>query len=101
MVEYEVICLPEALEDVNENFDFIAIKSKYAAEKIITSLLNQSNQLKKHPNLGQQEELLKHKGDNFRYLLEGHYKLLYMVLEKQVLILQVFDIFQDTRNLKL
>lgn len=95
MTENEIIWAPDALRDLEGIYDFIAKESPQTAEKIIRCLLDRPLQFKTHPYSGPEEPLLKQVPGEYRYLLEGHYKLIYQVRKSQIAIIQVFDTRQD------
>lgn len=100
MADYDVIWAPDALTDLEAIYDFIARESEPVAVKIVGSLFDRPLQLKTHPYSGPEESLLKQVPGEFRYLVEGHYKLIYQVLEKQVAIIQIFDSRQNPAKMK-
>ena len=53
-----------------------------------------------HPFIGQVEETLKDLGLSHRYLVEGNFKIIYRVFEKQIFITDFFDTSQDPAKLK-
>ena len=52
------------------------------------------------PLLGQREELLKDLSVEFRYLVEGNYKILYYTLPEKVVISLVFDCRQNSEKMR-
>ena len=73
--------------------------SPQVANKIKTSLFNATHALSKNPKMGNREELLKHKKEEYRYLVEGHYKVLYKISTQTVFIIDVFDCRQNPKKL--
>ena len=49
--------------------------------------------------MGQVEELLKHRNEEVRYLVDGNYKIVYKIGGQIVLIASVFDCRQDPKVL--
>jgi plasmid stabilization system protein ParE len=85
-----------AIRNLKEIFDFYAIKvNKNVAHKIRRQILKSSKQLKNNPNSGPIEPNLKKLKKNHRYLVSGNYKLIYRVIDNQVLINDLFDTRQD------
>ena len=69
-------------------FDSYAIK----ARKII---LEKAKSLSNNPERGQKEEMLKSLNQDHRYLLvESHFKIIYLIEEKRVIVTDIFDTHQ-------
>src|SRR5690606_14603302 len=68
------------------------------AKKLVTGIYNETLKLKKQPQIGQIEELLKNRKEEFRYLVYKNYKVIYWINEKEnrVEINDVFDTHQNT-----
>lgn len=89
---------PEAIEDLKEIFDFIAIKSKTAAIKIVKqiSLKPLILTVDGFENSGQVDNI----NSNYRRLISGNYKILYNVNDKTIIIYRIFDCRKDPKILK-
>lgn len=76
--------------------------SARVAEKIIIGIINESKKLIKSPLIGQQEELLKHREIEYRYIVFKNYKLIYSVDDTNgfIKIADVFDTRQNPPKLK-
>lgn len=61
------------------------------ARKIATKITQRTRILSDNPLAGQREELLKDLSVEFRYLVEGNYKILYYTLPGKVVISLIFD----------
>jgi plasmid stabilization system protein ParE len=72
------------------------------SKKIVKEIYNEALILKKQSELGQIEELLKNRKEEFRYLVHKNYKLIYWVnIEKsQVEITDIFDTRQNPPKIK-
>jgi plasmid stabilization system protein ParE len=69
-------------------FDSYALK----ARKII---LEKAKSLSNNPERGQKEEMLKSLNQDHRYLLvESHFKIIYLIEEKRVIVTDIFDTHQ-------
>lgn len=67
------------------------------AKNLVLGLTKEAAKLKKHPTIGQQEELLDNDIRYFRYIVFKSYKIIYWVnLEKNRI--EVFDIFDTRQN---
>ena len=69
------------------------------ANKITTSLLNATKALSANPKMGNREKLLQHKKEEYRYLVEGNYKIIYKINSKAIFIIDVFDCRQNPKKL--
>ena len=78
MKKVQVIWTDESLNDLEVIYDFIAEQSSKSAKKVIQSILSRTRQLEAFPQSGspQQETDLKIKRE-YRYLVEGNYKIIY------------------------
>ena len=67
------------------------------AKKLVSGIAKETLKLKKHPEIGQEEDLLKNDPREFRYLVYKNYKIIYLVtLEKN--IIEIFDVFDTRQN---
>ncbi len=67
------------------------------AQKIIIGIIDQTATLGKNPQMGQREELLLERTQEFRYLVYTNYKIIYWVniKKRRVEIANVFDVRQN------
>jgi toxin ParE1/3/4 len=65
------------------------------AQRIKYKIFVATRQLVKHPLSGQQESNLLKLGKDYRYLIAGNYKIIYMRVKEEILIIDVFDTRQD------
>lgn len=87
-----VIWTNEALQETKEIYNYYKYRASIkVAESIKRKILSSTKNLNIHARKGQIEGLLKHKIDEFRYLLAGNYKVIYKIVEKEVYIMKVFD----------
>lgn len=69
-------------------FDFYAVKVR-------KTILGKVKGLSDNPERGQKEEMLKPLGQGHRYLLvESHFKIIYLIDEKRVIMTDIFDTHQ-------
>lgn len=67
------------------------------AKTIIEKIINEPNKLLLNPEIGQKEELLKDRTDNYRYLICDNYKIIYSIDRKQSL-LKISNVFDTRQN---
>jgi plasmid stabilization system protein ParE len=84
-------------KQLKEIFEFYKEKTGVTvAKKLVAGIAKQTLKLKKHPIIGQEEELLKDDPREFRYLVYKNYKIVYLVVLQENTV-EVFDVF-DTRQ---
>ncbi len=66
----------------------------------ILIIYSRAKSLLNFPFLGQTEELLNFRKENFRYLVEGNYKIIYWIDDEIIRIVSVFDTRQNPEKLK-
>jgi plasmid stabilization system protein ParE len=95
MVKIKVFWTPEAKQTLSETIDFYAkTLSKKVADKRKRNIVLRTRDLSEFPLLGPIEESEALEGLSSRYLVEGHCKIIYKVVEDKVSILKVFDTHQ-------
>ncbi len=71
------------------------------SRKILRSIDKGVKKLEDFPHLGQVEEQLEEEGKGHRYLLvEGLYKIIYLIAAPFILITDIFNTRQDPDNMK-
>lgn len=85
--EYELQCIYEY---------YLEKAGKKVAKKIVSAILEKITILRGNAYLGQREGLLKVRQSIYRYLVIGHYKVVYNV-DERVQIVKILDVF-DTRQ---
>jgi plasmid stabilization system protein ParE len=94
----QVIWTDESLGDLEAIYDFLAEKSPKAAKKAAMSILARARQLETFPESGSPQETDKTVSRSYRYLVEGHYKIVYSVVGKTLYVEAVVDTRQDPAN---
>ncbi len=67
------------------------------AKNLVEGIFNETLKLKTQPKIGQPEELLKNRKENFRYLVYKNYKIIYWINEKESRI-EINDVFDTRQN---
>lgn len=91
----QIIFTRRAETDIENIYLYFLEVAPYKADEVILQLVSRTEILITHPYSGPQEEFLKAFGFNYRFLVEGNYKIIYSVKETAVYIIQVFDARQD------
>lgn len=82
----------QSARQLKDIFDFYSFEvSPRMARKIINRILDRITILESNPLAGQKEELLSDYSEEFRYLVESNYKIIYWKKDNLVTIAAVFD----------
>jgi plasmid stabilization system protein ParE len=97
-----VIWSTEALVDLETIYYFLAEKSEQAAQRITENILARIEQIETLPESGAIQEILTSTGREYRYLVEGNYKIIYSYrAERQVAYIEtVFDTRYNPEKLR-
>jgi plasmid stabilization system protein ParE len=93
-MELEVYWLRLAENKLQDIYNYYLIKaSKKIAQKLITGIVDTTINIEKQPEIGQIEVSLKHRKQEFRYLVFNNYKIVYWINYdfKRIEIANVFD----------
>ncbi|MCF8298574.1 MAG: type II toxin-antitoxin system RelE/ParE family toxin [Saprospiraceae bacterium] len=86
------------LKDIFDYYSFEA--SPKIARKIVNRILDRVSILESNPLAGSIEELLNDYPEEYRYLVESNYKIIYWKKENLVTIASVFDCRQNPEKIK-
>ena len=90
-----------ALNNLEDIFEYHKFKtSALLAGKLVKRIVQTTILLQKSPELGRKEELLHHRKYEYRFIVEGHYKIIYWLEDNYVKIAAVFDTRQDPGKIK-
>ncbi len=67
--------------------------------QVRVNIIKKTLQLKDFPYLGQMEHQLEELGMEYRYLVEGNYKIIYRVEANDIIIANIFDTRQNPENI--
>lgn len=98
----EVYWLELAENKLEDIYGYYSIKaSKTVAEKLIHGIVDATIGIEKQPEIGQVELDLKHRKQEFRYLVFKNYKIVYWVNFdfKRIEIVNVFDTRQNPQKI--
>lgn len=97
----KIVWTNKARSQVRNIFDFYSKKvSIKLANRIVSEIAQKPSILLKQPNLGQREFLLEEIDPRIRYLVQGNYKLIYLIAEEEIVIISVFDTRQNPSKIK-
>ena len=97
-MELEVYWLELAENKLEDIYSYYLIKaSKRVAENLVNGIVDSTIGIEKQPEIGQVETSLKHRGQEFRYLVFKNYKIVYWINYdfRRIEIANVFDTRQD------
>jgi plasmid stabilization system protein ParE len=98
-MELTVFWTEFAKDKLDDIFEYYKRKSKSAdlARKLVDSIIDHTIELEKQPYIGQNEELLSDRPQDFRYLVFKSYKIIYWINKpkNRIDIAHVFDTRQD------
>ncbi len=83
----KIIWSPLAIDRASEIADYIAQDKPSAAEKWINNIFSKVNALKSSPEIGRIVPEIKN--NQFRELIYGNYRIIYLVEKKQISILTI------------
>lgn len=97
-MELEIYWTDFSKNELKNIFDYYKEKASLTvAKNLVLDITKEVSKLKKHPTIGQEEELLKNDSRDFRYLLFKNYKIIYWLnLEKSQI--EIFDVFDTRQN---
>ena len=97
----KVVWTKPSKKQLREIYNYLVqVAGDRIARKIRDKIQSRTTILAKNPLAGQREELLKGMGVDFRYLVEGNYKILYWSEYETVFIASVFDSRQNPEKMK-
>lgn len=101
-MEIAILWSEIAERQLKEIFQFYSEQaSSTLARKIVSQLIDRVSILENNPFAGQKEELLADSEFDFRYLVEGNYKIIYWKDEHRITIATVFDCRQNPVKMKI
>ena len=96
MVGIKIVWTDFAIRNLKDIFDYYSTQAdKKVSHKIIRQILKSAKQLQHNPDSGPTEPNLIELRKNHRYLVSGHYKLIYRIMDNQIIINDVFDTRQN------
>lgn len=95
-MELEVLWTDTASGQLEDVFDYYKITATLPiARKLVKGIVQKTSTLASHPKIGQREPLLAYRQKEYRYVVEGNYKIIYWTDINTVYIAAVFDTRQN------
>lgn len=101
-MELEVYWLELAESKLEDIYSYYSVKaSEKVAKKLINGIVESTIGIEKQPQIGQIEKSLKHREQEFRYLVFKNYKFVYWINFdfNRIEIANVFDTRQDPQKI--
>ena len=100
-MDRKIIWSQSAKAQLREIFSYYtAVASEQTALRLVDKIASRVNILRNNPQAGSREESLAAYPQEFRYLVEGNYKIVYFVDENTTVIALVFDCRRDPAKLR-
>ncbi len=97
----KIIWTQTAISQLKQIFTFYQdIANTSVAQRIIDRIIERAILLETYPNVGQKEELLKTRANDYHYLIEGNFKIIYWIDKDIIKIASVFDCRKDPSKLE-
>jgi plasmid stabilization system protein ParE len=97
-MELEVYWTDFSKKELKNIFDYYKENASLnIANTLVVGITKETAKLKKQPNIGQKEDLLKKDLRDFRYVVYKNYKIIYLVNLKENRI-EIFDVFDTRQN---
>lgn len=85
-------------KELQNIFEYYREKVSYRiAKRLVDGIYNETFKLKKQPKIGQIEEFIKEREQEFRYLVFKNYKIIYC-LNKNKNRIEIIDVFDTRQN---
>jgi len=99
--EYDIAWDVKATDRLKEIYEYIRDNySEKSAEKIRNELFNSVGILRKHPESGSREPMLRHLPENYRFVLvRKKYKIIYEFTGTEIRILYIHHTSQNPQNI--
>ena len=79
-MELEIYWTDFSKKELKNIFDYYKKEASLnVARNLVLGITKEATKLKKHPNIGQEEELIENDSRNFRYLISTNYKIIYWI----------------------
>ena len=101
MVKLKIVWTNFAISELKSIYAFYKYKASISvAGKIKERIFISVKQLQNHPLSGTIEENLTETEYEYRYIVEGNYKIIYRIEDKIVYIIDIFDCRRNPQDMK-
>ena len=100
-MEIRVFWTETALNNLEDIFEFYKYQeSTSIARKLVKEIVQATLRLQKFPYIGKKENLLADRENEYRFIVERHYKIIYWIEDNYIKIATVFDTRQNPEKVK-
>lgn len=100
-MDLKVFWTDTALFQLEDIFKYYKVKASIKVAKTLAKRIIDSTIVLGHnPRIGQKEELLQNRKREYRYIIEGNYKIIYWIEDQYVKIASVFDCRQNPNKIE-
>lgn len=99
-MDLKVLWTNTASKQLEDAFDYYKVTASLTvARKLVKGIVEKTASLSKQPKKGQREILLADRQKEYRYIVEGNYKIIYWIDLATVHIAAVFDTRQNPEKI--
>ena len=100
-MEIKVLWTQTALNNLEDIFEYHKFKaSVVVARNLVKKLVKTTILLQNSPEMGRKEDFLRHRKFDYRFIVEGNYKIIYWIEDNYIKIATVFDTRQHPDKIK-
>ena len=100
MVKIKIVFTDVAKNHLKEIYQYYKKKASLkVAKSLKEKILSDIYRLKHHPELGNKEAFLTNLEKGYRKLIAGNYKIIYRIVNKEIVIDTIFDTRQEPEEL--
>ncbi len=100
-MEIRVLWTETALNNLEDIFEFYKYQESVSiARKLVKEIVQSTLRLQKFPYIGKKENLLADRKNEYRFIVERHYKIIYWIEGNYIKIAAVFDSRQNPQKIK-
>ena len=100
-MEIRVFWTETALNNLEDIFEFYKYQeSTSIARKLVKEIVQATLRLQKFPYIGKKENLLADRENEYRFIVERHYKIIYWIENNYIKIAAVFDSRQNPEKIQ-
>ena len=100
-MEIKVLWTETALNNLENIFEFYKYQESVPiARKLVKKIVQSTLHLQKFPYIGKKENLLAERKNEYRFIIEKHYKIIYWIEDNYIKIAAVFDSRQNPEKIK-
>jgi len=100
-MEIRIVWSELSERQIKDIFDYYSVEaSPTIARRIINRIIDRVSILENNSSAGPKEELLSEYPEDFRYLVESKYKIIYWKKDTLITIASVFDCRQNPEKIK-